>query len=182
MREMGSDVFITGEQASQVDIHAEIGRLAGVMEKLVALTGNAGMFGPATTSNVYSERIDVQIARKLTADRTARNKFLGDDLSAEPIWDILLDLYVAGKLPRDVSVSSSCIASRVPATTALRCQNALKQSGAIIRTADPSDGRKFNLTLAPAIENKIAAYLRSLSPVQVSKQQTVRDTWKDECP
>ena len=38
----------------------------------------------------------------------------------EPTWDILLDLYLAAAKGRPVSVSSACIGSGAPQTTAIR--------------------------------------------------------------
>jgi hypothetical protein len=41
-------------------------------------------------------------------------------LFADPAWDILIDLFIASEEDQRISVSSACIGSAVPTTTALR--------------------------------------------------------------
>jgi DNA-binding MarR family transcriptional regulator len=65
----------------------------------------------------------------------------------EPVWDMLLDLYVAGKRGRKISVSSLCIAAAVPATTALRHINMMLQKGLVKRQPDPDDARRVWIEL-----------------------------------
>src|SRR3546814_11460790 len=53
--------------------------------------------------------------------RRLRDRYFDGDLFADPAWDMLLDLYLAAERnTRPVSISSLCIASAVPAPTALR--------------------------------------------------------------
>lgn len=64
-------------------------------------------------------RSDPGHLRKIIRARRARDDVFGKDLFADPAWDILLDLAIARAENKQVSVTSLCIASGVPATTAL---------------------------------------------------------------
>lgn len=63
---------------------------------------------------------DPRLVRNIIRARQSRIRFFGNDLFADPVWDMLLDLAVARVEHRRVSVTSLCIASGVPTTTALR--------------------------------------------------------------
>jgi hypothetical protein len=90
---------------------------------------------------------DVAIARRLLRARRARDGIFPKGIFADPAWDMLLDLYVARKEGRTVSISSICIASAVPSTTALRWLGILEKEALIARQADPKDGRRIFTTL-----------------------------------
>lgn len=83
----------------------------------------------------------IEVARVMYRNRRARNRHFDDSLFAEPRWDILLDLFVAGEEGRAISVSSACIGAAVPHATALRHLGTLQQKGLVIRSADPRDAR-----------------------------------------
>jgi len=98
-------------------------------------------------------------ARAILKWRDSRDRFFDADLFGEPAYDMLLDLFMAEEDGKAVSVSSACVAARVPQTTALRWINVLERRGLIERTPDPGDGRRQLLKLTtPAIE-AVRAYL-----------------------
>ena len=84
--------------------------------------------------------------------RDRAENFGNRQLFGEPAWDILLDLYIAQTRGKMVSVSSACIASGVPSTTALRYLAVLEEEGMIERQHDPADARRswIKLTLRGA--------------------------------
>jgi DNA-binding MarR family transcriptional regulator len=61
-----------------------------------------------------------------------------------------------------VPVSSLCIAADVPPTTALRWLKTLVQQGLFVRRADPHDGRRVFVELAPERARRFAAILPTL--------------------
>ncbi len=86
--------------------------------------------------------------RDMLRARRLREDFLPGELFADPAWDMLLDLLAARLEQERVSVSSLCIASAVPPTTALRWIRTLTDKGIVHRQADPHDGRRVFIALA----------------------------------
>lgn len=92
--------------------------------------------------------ISAQQVRAMLRVRRLRDHLVAPDLFADPAWDILLDLLAARLENTQVSVSSLCIASAVPPTTALRWIRQLTDRGLLARQADPRDGRRIFITLS----------------------------------
>ncbi len=104
--------------------------------------------------------------REIIRMRRLREKFFPAELFSDPAWDMLLDLMAARLDRRPVSVSSLCIASAVPATTALRWIKTMTEAGLFERCADPHDGRRVFIALAEDTAHKLASYfavMRSVS-------------------
>jgi DNA-binding MarR family transcriptional regulator len=85
--------------------------------------------------------------RRYAVQRQRRSKYLGAGLFADPAWDILLDLFVAEGRGANISVTSACIASLVPRSTALRWIGLLETGGFVVRRKDPTDRRVAYLAL-----------------------------------
>lgn len=92
--------------------------------------------------------------------RRVRDSFIPGKLFADPAWDILLELFLAELEQQRVPVSSLCLASGVPATTALRWISTLERRGVIERTADPHDGRRYYLALSEQTSIQMARFRR----------------------
>jgi hypothetical protein len=90
----------------------------------------------------------VEIARQLLILATRRAALFDEGFSRDPAWNILLDLLIQHSQARKVSITSACIASLAPPTTALRHINALVRSGRIERIPDPADHRRAHLRLS----------------------------------
>ena len=101
----------------------------------------------------------IAAARTYLGNRRARNALFPGGWFADPAWDLLLDLYVAELEGEPVAVSSACIATGVPTTTALRCINRLVRAGLLIRTVDPEDARRSIVTLDPACWTKVGHWV-----------------------
>lgn len=71
-------------------------------------------------------------------------------LFADASWCMLIDLFIAARTNKLISVSSLCIASQVPQTTALRHIAIMVEKGLIVRQADPNDSRRILLSLSPS--------------------------------
>jgi hypothetical protein len=106
----------------------------------------------------------VELARQTYEDRRRRTKiFQSEELFGEPAWDILLDLFIAAKERRRVSVTSACIGSAVPATTALRWISILERQGLLMREADPGDARRVYVRLSPSGYEAMLEYFSASS-------------------
>lgn len=101
-------------------------------------------------------------AEQLFLERRRREKFFDADHFGEPQWDLLLDLFIAGKRGQQVSVSSACIAASVPPTTALRHIVILTEQGFIERVPDPYDSRRVNLRLSSETSGKMEFYIAKM--------------------
>ena len=87
----------------------------------------------------------------------------------EPTWDILLDLYLAAAKGRPVSVSSACIGSGAPQTTAIRHLALLESAGLVVRSPNPIDNRAGIVTLTEEAIRRVDDWARR-----------VRSVWKAE--
>lgn len=96
--------------------------------------------------------------RDLLRARRLREEILPGDLFADPAWDMLLDLLAARLEQERVSVSSLCIASAVPPTTALRWIRTLTEKGFVHRQADPHDGRRVFIALTEETANAMTRW------------------------
>jgi hypothetical protein len=107
----------------------------------------------------------VSLARNIYRFRRRRERTFGKDLFADPAWDLLLDLFIAGREGREISVSSACIAANAPATTALRWICQLEREGLISRALDPGDGRRSHLHLTDTCFGKMEILLHDTVPL-----------------
>ena len=93
---------------------------------------------------------------------TARQNHFPDGLFSDPAWDMLLDLTYARLTGKRVSVSSLCIAARVPATTALRRIGDLVAEGLAMRVRDENDGRRVFVDLTDDGFTRMLAYVENV--------------------
>lgn len=101
-------------------------------------------------------------------NRRLRQKLFSADLFADPAWDMLLDLALAELRQQRVTVASLCAASDVPQTTALRWIKHLTDTGLIVRTDDPLDGRRKFMSLSSEGSTKMRSYLEGMSDVAMA--------------
>jgi DNA-binding MarR family transcriptional regulator len=66
-----------------------------------------------------------------------------------------------------VAVSSLCIAAAVPATTALRWLKTMVSQGIFLRRADPHDGRRVFVELAPEASTALRRYFAEIGQIAV---------------
>lgn len=96
--------------------------------------------------------------RSIARARARRGKFFGDDLFADPAWDMILDLAAASGRNERVSVTSLCLASGVPPTTALRWIGILVDRGIFVRVEDEIDRRRSFVELSQSGKRDLARY------------------------
>ena len=99
---------------------------------------------------------------RLSRQRQLRARYFDPALFADPAWDILLDLTAARAEHARVSVSSLCIASGVPATTALRWIAQMVEAGLLDRQEDVTDRRRAFIVLSDAAADSMARYFAEL--------------------
>ena len=105
---------------------------------------------------------DPRLVRRIIRQRQLRARFFDGELFADPAWDMLLDLTAARVEHTRVSVTSLCIASGVPPTTALRWIAQMKETGLVERVEDEADKRRAFITLTDKAADAMARYFAEL--------------------
>jgi hypothetical protein len=117
---------------------------------------------PAHPPMLNGEESDRSWTRNLIDLCSTRQNYFPEGLFSDPAWDMLLDLTYARLTGKRVSVSSLCIASRVPATTALRRISDLVSQGLATRIRDENDGRRVFVDLTEDGFSRMTAYIENV--------------------
>ena len=141
----------------------EVGRIAATLARLSSDPDPDPETSAKTVERPASPDSDVpavrgEVVRDVIRARRLRARFFEEELFADPAWDMLLDLLQAEIAQHRVPVSSLCIAAAVPATTALRWIKTMNDNGLFNRRADPHDGRRVFIELAPAASLAMRRY------------------------
>ncbi|MFT8973684.1 hypothetical protein [Zymomonas mobilis] len=156
-------------------ISEEVSRIARMLESLSSeenakmnyalpssFNGESRSNGVVTTEAQPEQKkinINAAVVRAIIRSRRLRDQYFSASLFADPAWDMLLDLTAARLEGRQVSVSSLCIASAVPPTTALRWIKSLTEEKIFVRIADPRDGRRVFIQLSDMAMDAMIPYL-----------------------
>jgi len=108
---------------------------------------------------------DPRLVRRIIRNRQSRAKYIDDNLFGDPAWDMMLDLTAARSEHVRVSVTSLCIASGVPATTALRWISQMVNDGWFNRMGDQTDKRRAFVELSDKGSNAMARYFAETDPL-----------------
>ncbi|HEY7006062.1 MAG TPA: MarR family winged helix-turn-helix transcriptional regulator [Sphingomicrobium sp.] len=135
----------------------EVGRIAATLARLSSGPAAPPRTFDAGPSDAVPE-LSAETVRTVIRARRLRSRFFSEHLFADPAWDMLLDLLQAEIAQLRVPVSSLCIAAAVPATTALRWLKTMVQDGIFVRRADPHDGRRVFVELAPEASRALRRY------------------------
>lgn len=119
-------------------------------------SASTGAYGRPLQTPAHSLLIQVRDARAL------RKQFFDPGMFGEPGWDMLLDLYEAELNQVRMMVSSVCVGSGVPATTALRWLKVMERRGLIARQSDPRDARRVFISLTPQARGAMDALFDAL--------------------
>jgi hypothetical protein len=161
-----SDVAGDKNAARLRQLSDEVSRIAATLARLSA--------GPGAVPRAIERRpsedvpeVSAETVRAVIRARRLRSRYFPEELFADPAWDMLLDLLQAEIAQLRVPVSSLCIAAAVPATTALRWLKTMTQQGLFIRRADPHDGRRVFVELAPDTSNALRRYFAEVGQLAV---------------
>ena len=152
-----SDIASDQNAARLRQLSDEVSRIAATLSRLSS--------GPAAISAIVEPvqssdlpEVSADTVRTVIRARRLRARYFAEDLFADPAWDMLLDLLQAEIAHLRVPVSSLCIAAAVPATTALRWLKTMVAQGLFVRRADPHDGRRVFVELAPDASRALRRY------------------------
>lgn len=180
VRELSDD-----DRLALLRLTEQVGQIAQRLDRMgapaaIPLDGGGSAFSFASPSTAYfgadndhSERLvraarpalpDPRLVRRIIRQRQLRARFFDGDLFADPAWDMLLDLTAARAEHSRVSVTSLCIASGVPPTTALRWIGQMTDAGLLERIEDETDRRRAFITLTDKAADTMARYFADIGP------------------
>ena len=160
--------FDTGDQSELLEALMQrldelLTRIDGAAPALLADQHHAGNDDHALIRRTRTPLPDPRLVRALIRRRQLRDKYFKEELFSDPAWDMLLDLTAARAEHRRVSVTSLCIASGVPTSTALRYIKLLEQSGLVERVEDDTDRRRAFITLTERGAEAMAGYFEEIA-------------------
>jgi hypothetical protein len=159
-----SDVASDQNAARLRQLSDEVGRIAATLARISANPPTPARTAEPARSEEIPE-VSAETVRAVIRARRLRARFFPEDMFADPAWDMLLDLLQAEIAQLRVPVSSLCIAAAVPATTALRWLKTLVSQGLFVRRADPHDGRRVFVELAPETSRALRRYFAEVGKV-----------------
>ena len=110
----------------------------------------------------HYERVHlIEAARETQKQRRLRYRFFRKDYFGEAPWEILLHLYVEEDVRR-VSVTKVAAETEIALTTAVRWISQLEQSGRVVCSADPVDGRVRQLRLTDKARQELDSFFREI--------------------
>ena len=161
-----ADVASDQNAARLRQLSDEVSRIAATLARLsTGPQAQPRRAEPAQGADV--PEIAAETVRAVIRARRLRARYFPEELFADPAWDMLLDLLQAELSHLRVPVSSLCIAAAVPATTALRWLKTMVQEKLFVRRADPHDGRRVFVELAPETSMALRRYFAELGPASV---------------
>lgn len=153
------------------DLRVDVGRQSVQFNDIVQLLQNLMTKSPVQQDTrishlapkhfVAQPQLDASAVRGVIRQRESRKKYFPAHLFADPAWDMLLDLAAAKAEKKRVSVTSLCLASGVPMTTALRWITTLSEEKLIERIEDPTDGRRVFIELTEQAYQAMIRYFGS---------------------
>jgi hypothetical protein len=160
-----SDIASDQSSARLRQLSDEVSRIAATLARL-----SAEPIAPAPArepANQDAPDVSADTVRAVIRARRLRGRYFSDEIFADPAWDMLLDLLQAEISQLRVPVSSLCIAAAVPATTALRWLKTMVSQGLFVRRADPHDGRRVFVELAPETSHAMRRYFAEVGKLAV---------------
>lgn len=100
-------------------------------------------------------RLEIELLR-------LRRRLIGDE-QGDPVWAMVLELCAARLDNRELSVTSLCLASGLPVTTALRRLDELERDGRIQRNPDRTDRRRVFVALDGEYHERVLAQIVAMN-------------------
>jgi DNA-binding MarR family transcriptional regulator len=107
-------------------------------------------------------RTFLKLAKGLLYIWNSRNSFLDRSLIYDPGWMILLTLKIDELRKQKNQVTTVCMDSGAPATTALRWIKLLESRSLIVIEPDRNDGRRKYVSLTEEASSAMSSYLRNI--------------------
>ncbi len=148
----------------------------GSEDQMLHSSNSSFRMGESSQSGSSSDRLvrssrpsmpDPRLVRRILQQRQLRARFFDSELFADPAWDMLLDLTASRVEHNRVSVTSLCIASGVPPTTALRWISQMTDAGLLERVEDDADKRRAFIQLTDMAADGMARFFNEMGKAAV---------------
>lgn len=111
----------------------------------------------------------IVMCRALIQQRRLIGDSLGFQLCPDPVWDILIDLYLAHHEGRAAYLWQSCVAANIPISSAHRKIGELIAQGLVERTAAMADKRRIGIRLASAYVERLNILMDRLAGSKIER-------------
>lgn len=101
----------------------------------------------------------LDVAERILEKRRLRDDFFDRELFGEPVFEILLYLFVSAIKKRAVSQADACAVAGVPCTSGMRYVSAMIAEGLVVHTSRDVDARRRGVTLSPTALDNMTRYL-----------------------
>ena len=152
----------------------EIAELKSRVDQIHELLAGHGEESPsAAARGVESVRGDAptgaglldQLSLSIQIRRIRRSHFGTAEISG-PVWDMMLDLMLAGAHGRVLSASDLATGAGVPLSSGLRMIASLEQRGLVHRSIDERDRRRTIVRLSDSGTERMASYFEKIGGVR----------------
>ncbi len=162
------------EQSSeQADIRKRYSELQNTLSRINAtlnrlLVGEANVESASTEGAPGTQASDARPPerpdriRSMLREHRVRARIFRSSVLLDPSWDMLLELMLAHIENKQTYLTSLCVVSGLPTTTALRRVEQLIASGLVRREDDPVDRRRVIVSLTDSGIERLSAYLEQV--------------------
>ncbi|MDP5279887.1 hypothetical protein Q9Q95_13210 [Sphingomonas sp. DG1-23] len=116
-----------------------------------------------------------RVAADIARSRGLQRRLLAGFHMADPVWDMLLDLYLSERKGVRVSISDLALAAGVPRSTGVRWVGNLIETGALSSAPDTCDGRRTWVELSPESRAALERYFLEVARTSARRAGTLRN-------
>lgn len=161
------------QSTEQADIRKRYSEMQNTLARINA-TLNRLLVGEANVEPVASDGTTPAVAgdarpperpdriRSMLREHRVRARIFRSSVLLDPSWDMLLELMLAHIENKQTYLTSLCVVSGLPTTTALRRVEQLIASGLVRREDDPVDRRRVIVSLTESGVERLSAYLEQV--------------------
>lgn len=147
------------DDAARVRPHQNLGEPRSFVEALPPGGGRMHLVpscsGPPDLPQVDPTQRYVDLCRAILAAHKRAGRAFGNDLISDPASEMLLDLYVREHEGLTTSITCFWGAASSALGTARRSLTMMERRGFVVRTGDPSDGRRALVKLTPSAREQL---------------------------
>jgi len=107
----------------------------------------------------------LELCHKLVASRRVIGEHLGYQICRDPVWGMMLELYLARHEKRRVFLWSLCVFANIPTTSAIRKVDDMQESGLVTRQPGIRDNRKVEVRLTDDGSHVFENLLDRMAPI-----------------